>query len=200
MMEHTGLQSGTVYPALHRLESSGWLLSHEEDVDTSVAGRPARAPALSADTDRVVRRHGGIGAVPRRHPSRDARDESEVRVIEYLLARALAKLPEELRARYEAEWRADRAALGTRRLTTLRWAVGLQHVAAELRAQHGLERRTQVPRLAVHACALGLATTRPTCCDSAPMCPARTSWCGRCRSRSSAVWCAWRSSVRELAG
>lgn len=42
LMEHTGLQSGTVYPALHRLESSGWLLSHEEDVDASVAGRPAR--------------------------------------------------------------------------------------------------------------------------------------------------------------
>lgn len=42
VMEHTGLQSGTVYPALHRLETNGWLLSREEDVDASAAGRPAR--------------------------------------------------------------------------------------------------------------------------------------------------------------
>ena len=42
VMEHTGLQSGTVYPALHRLESNGWLVSREEEVDASAAGRPAR--------------------------------------------------------------------------------------------------------------------------------------------------------------
>jgi DNA-binding PadR family transcriptional regulator len=42
VMELTSLQSGTVYPALHRLESNGWLLSREEDVDASAAGRPAR--------------------------------------------------------------------------------------------------------------------------------------------------------------
>ena len=42
IMELTRLQSGTVYPALHRLESNGWLVSREEDIDASVAGRPAR--------------------------------------------------------------------------------------------------------------------------------------------------------------
>ena len=42
LMEHTGLRSGTVYPALRRLEVNGWLVSREEDVDASAAGRPAR--------------------------------------------------------------------------------------------------------------------------------------------------------------
>lgn len=123
-------------------------------------------------------------------------------MIEYLLARALAKLPEALRARYEAQWRADRAALGTRRLTTLRWAVGLQHAAAEMRAQHGLGRRTQVPRLAVHACALGLASYAAYLLRFGADVPGdtRTCWWRRCDSRSSAAWCTWRSPVRELAG
>ncbi|MBE2320339.1 helix-turn-helix transcriptional regulator [Solirubrobacter sp. CPCC 204708] len=42
VMDYTGLQSGTVYPALHRLEANGWLVSREEEVDASAAGRPAR--------------------------------------------------------------------------------------------------------------------------------------------------------------
>ena len=42
LMGRTGLKSGTIYPALHRLEAEGWLRSWTEDVDSSAAGRPAR--------------------------------------------------------------------------------------------------------------------------------------------------------------
>jgi len=37
-----GLPSGTVHPSLARLEGLGWLTSRWEDIDPSVAGRPAR--------------------------------------------------------------------------------------------------------------------------------------------------------------
>ncbi len=37
-----GLPSGTVHPILARLEGIGWVSSRWEDVDPSVAGRPAR--------------------------------------------------------------------------------------------------------------------------------------------------------------
>ena len=36
------MKSGTIYPALHRLESEGWLRSWSEPVDSSEVGRPAR--------------------------------------------------------------------------------------------------------------------------------------------------------------
>jgi DNA-binding PadR family transcriptional regulator len=38
----TGLASGTLYPILFRLEKSGWLLSHWEEVDLSEAKRPRK--------------------------------------------------------------------------------------------------------------------------------------------------------------
>jgi hypothetical protein len=41
-------------------------------------------------------------------------------VIEILVERALTRLPEPLRSRYEAEWRADLAALNGRRWAALR--------------------------------------------------------------------------------
>lgn len=75
-------------------------------------------------------------------------------MIEFLLARALARLPEPLRARYEAEWRADLATLDRHRPATVRWAIGLQRASSELR---GVKRRTWLPRLALDAVALGLA-------------------------------------------
>jgi PadR family transcriptional regulator PadR len=37
-----GLKSGTLYPALARLERFGWLVSRWEDVDPSEVGRPRR--------------------------------------------------------------------------------------------------------------------------------------------------------------
>jgi DNA-binding PadR family transcriptional regulator len=37
-----GLKSGTIYPALARLENAGWLSSYWEDIDPSEAGRPRR--------------------------------------------------------------------------------------------------------------------------------------------------------------
>ena len=37
-----GLPSGTVHPILARLEGIGWVTSRWEDVDPSIAGRPAR--------------------------------------------------------------------------------------------------------------------------------------------------------------
>ena len=43
IMNATGLTSGTVYPALDRLESAGYLKSKWEDADAAHAeGRPAR--------------------------------------------------------------------------------------------------------------------------------------------------------------
>jgi DNA-binding PadR family transcriptional regulator len=38
----TGLQSGTLYPILSRLEQAGWLESEWEDGDPSSLGRPRR--------------------------------------------------------------------------------------------------------------------------------------------------------------
>jgi hypothetical protein len=78
-------------------------------------------------------------------------------MIEFLLARALQRLPQPLRSRYEAEWRADLAVLGDRRWATLRWAIGLPRAAAELRAQSGLKRPARLPRLTADALVLGLA-------------------------------------------
>ena len=40
--EAAGLMSGTVHPILARLEGLGWVESRWEDVDPTVAGRPAR--------------------------------------------------------------------------------------------------------------------------------------------------------------
>lgn len=43
VMEACGLPSGTVYPALRRLERAGWVAAHWEDEETArEAGRPAR--------------------------------------------------------------------------------------------------------------------------------------------------------------
>jgi PadR family transcriptional regulator, regulatory protein PadR len=42
LCKEAGLKSGTVYPALARLERAGWLDSEWEDVDPSLAGRPRR--------------------------------------------------------------------------------------------------------------------------------------------------------------
>lgn len=42
LAEASGLRSGTIYPALARLEGAGWLTSHWEDVDPKQAGRPRR--------------------------------------------------------------------------------------------------------------------------------------------------------------
>ena len=43
VIDHTGLPSGTVYPALSRLERDGYLRSSWEDEATAfAAGRPAR--------------------------------------------------------------------------------------------------------------------------------------------------------------
>ena len=43
IMQATGLTSGTVYPALERLETAGYLTSTWEDAaDAHAAGRPAR--------------------------------------------------------------------------------------------------------------------------------------------------------------
>ncbi len=73
---------------------------------------------------------------------------------DWLLARALARLPEDLRDRYAAEWQADRAALAG--LAGLRWALGLQRASVELRRQAGAKRRSSLPRIAFDGLALGL--------------------------------------------
>jgi DNA-binding PadR family transcriptional regulator len=42
LMKATGLQSGSLYPALSALEKHGWLTAGKEDIDPHIAGRPAR--------------------------------------------------------------------------------------------------------------------------------------------------------------
>jgi len=73
---------------------------------------------------------------------------------DWLVARALARLPESLRDRYAAEWQADRAALTG--LVALRWALGLQRASAELRKQAGVKRRSPLPLLALDGLTLSL--------------------------------------------
>jgi PadR family transcriptional regulator, regulatory protein PadR len=49
-----GLASGTIYPALARLEREGFLESEREDIDPSVAGRrPRRYYRLTGEGERV---------------------------------------------------------------------------------------------------------------------------------------------------
>jgi len=42
LSEETGLQPGTAYPILLRLENAGWVSSHWEDIDPRAEKRPAR--------------------------------------------------------------------------------------------------------------------------------------------------------------
>src|SRR4051794_24688792 len=42
LMKATGLQSGSLYPALIVLEKHGWLTAAKEDIAPRAAGRPAR--------------------------------------------------------------------------------------------------------------------------------------------------------------
>src|SRR5580698_196659 len=42
LSEETGLQPGTAYPILLRLEHEGWVVSRWEDIDPRVEKRPAR--------------------------------------------------------------------------------------------------------------------------------------------------------------
>lgn len=42
LIKRTKLKSGTLYPALARLEAFGWLESHWEEIDSSEEGRPRR--------------------------------------------------------------------------------------------------------------------------------------------------------------
>ncbi|HEX5146256.1 MAG TPA: PadR family transcriptional regulator [Conexibacter sp.] len=75
-----GIKSGTLYPALARLERARWLSSHWEEVDPRVAGRPrrrlyrltqdgaafareeldAQVARLTIRTPKTLRPHGGI--------------------------------------------------------------------------------------------------------------------------------------------
>lgn len=42
LMHATGLPSGTIYPALAKLQAAGWLTAGREDIDPRAEGRPAR--------------------------------------------------------------------------------------------------------------------------------------------------------------
>ena len=42
LMQAAGLKSGTIYPALARLEQAGWLESRWEEIDPSTEKRPRR--------------------------------------------------------------------------------------------------------------------------------------------------------------
>ena len=66
----TGLASGTVHPILARLEGRGWLDSRWEEIDPTVAGRPARRYyRLTADGVQAAQQElaGAYRAKHRRH-------------------------------------------------------------------------------------------------------------------------------------
>ena len=42
LIEHTGVQAGTLYPILSRLEKDGWVEGQWEDIDEAAAGRRRR--------------------------------------------------------------------------------------------------------------------------------------------------------------
>jgi PadR family transcriptional regulator, regulatory protein PadR len=42
LMKLTGLASGSLYPALYKLEAAGLLTAGKEDIDPKIVGRPAR--------------------------------------------------------------------------------------------------------------------------------------------------------------
>lgn len=78
IMQATGCPSGTVYPILMRLQRAGWLESHWEEIDPSLAGRPARrwyrlAPdaATTARTELTAyrRRHATAGSAVKARPT-----------------------------------------------------------------------------------------------------------------------------------
>lgn len=49
LMQLTGLQSGSLYPMLARLEGAGWLTGGKEDINPRTAGRPPRKHYIIAD-------------------------------------------------------------------------------------------------------------------------------------------------------
>jgi DNA-binding PadR family transcriptional regulator len=42
LMKKAHVSSGSLYPALRRLERAGWIVGEDEGIDPSEAGRPAR--------------------------------------------------------------------------------------------------------------------------------------------------------------
>lgn len=74
IIDRTGLSSGTVYPALRRLEADGLVLGEwEEDEDARDAGRPARryyrltpegAEALEHALERIRAQQRAVGWLP----------------------------------------------------------------------------------------------------------------------------------------
>jgi PadR family transcriptional regulator PadR len=65
----TGLESGTLYPILARLENAGWVESKWEEVDPREAGRPRRRLYRITPTgereasDTIAQFCGNLGAV-----------------------------------------------------------------------------------------------------------------------------------------
>jgi PadR family transcriptional regulator len=56
LSQEARLASGTLYPILARLEAAGWIESEWEQIDPSVAGRPARRYyGLTAEGARIAR-------------------------------------------------------------------------------------------------------------------------------------------------
>ena len=123
----TKIFSGTLYPILMRLEKAGWLESWWEELDPSEAGRP-RKRLYRTHGHRVQWRAGGFARS--RCACREARMELIITIVlgvaisvvasvitneayawmpkicEWLLDRAVRRLPGDLQARYREEWQA----------------------------------------------------------------------------------------------
>jgi PadR family transcriptional regulator, regulatory protein PadR len=70
LMRVTGFPSGKLYPILAKLQAVGWLDREQEDIDPSVAGRPARRLyRLSREGTRVAREELAALSAELRPPS-----------------------------------------------------------------------------------------------------------------------------------
>ena len=116
VIDTTGLPSGTVYPALSRLERDGYVRSAWEDERRAHQGRPPRATVLPRDSRRRPCSRGCIGLLPQPdagHPIAQAATtvmdagSTTVRICARLLQAAAPLAPSDVRRDWLREWDAE---------------------------------------------------------------------------------------------
>ncbi len=108
VMDATGLPSGTVYPALRRLEAQGFVESNwEGDAEARRASRPRRR-YLPAHQGRSRQAGRGRGSLSRRLETLRGQESTVSRALANSIVRVAAWLaPPRLRARWREEWLAE---------------------------------------------------------------------------------------------
>ena len=145
IIDQTGLPSGTVYPALGRLERDGFVKSAWEDEDDAHAEGPPGTPLLQADgAGREGARGGRVVlsvAACRRETPRDGARVIMLRWCDLVLRAAAPIVPHDIRRDWLREWRAEFAFTAARAarldkpmpISSLTRAVGAVAHAAWLR-------------------------------------------------------------------